>query len=71
MTEKQMNKMGFFKNFGNKYLRWCDAREIEISVNSYDDERAIWNKIFDYIHERGMEDGRTQKSEEIKTALGL
>lgn len=71
MTEKQMEKMGFYKSHGDKYIKWCDARDIEIKVTKEDDERDVWNKIYDVIFDFGVERGKLQKSEEIKTALGL
>lgn len=71
MTEKQMNKMGFFKGWGDRYDKYCDGRVIEIRVDKEDDLNSVWNKIYDDVFKQGEEAGRSNKSEEIKTALGL
>lgn len=71
MTEKQMNKLGFYKEGGDRYIKYCDARVMEIRVRKEDEMRDVWNKIFDNVFEQGVEAGERIKSEQIKTALGL
>lgn len=71
MTEKQMNKLGFYKQSGNIYVKQCDAREIRIRVDKFDDLRDVWNQIYNDIFAQGVEAGALGKAEQIKTALGL
>jgi hypothetical protein len=71
MTEKQMNALGFHRDGGNKYMRWCDGRYIEVRILEGDDFDDVWNSIYDWVWENGISEGRRQKSEEIRKSLGV
>lgn len=71
MTEKQLNKIGLFRSYGNSYGRWHGGVLVDIRINKEDTLDTVWDKIYDAIYKIGHRDGRDEKIREIKKILDI